>query len=259
MKNELELKERASLIQLENTENNSQIILFLENKLDKLPEEMKNKWDLVREMLTKIPDVYRDKGGILTKKFHRTRCYEELKPWKDLLIDLIKIETEKAELILQIEEEKSQLRDLTKLVKNQLSNKVHNIQFVKGQLSVVEQIKQILTQQTKEKEFQIILNKKVKLTIWEERLKILDRKLDRIFFSTSQKKVQELDKKNNSQTQNEVLANFFQNLLIKKPERQNSSKLVKVSREEEIKEMKAQIQAVEVKLNNIDWNKITRK
>ena len=28
---------------------------------------------------------------------------------------------------------------------------------------------------------------------------------------------------------------------------------------EEIKEMKAQIQAVEVKLNNIDWNKITRK
>jgi hypothetical protein len=247
MKNELELKDQASLIRLENTENNQQTIFFLESKLDKLPKEMKNKWELVREILAKIPDIIRDEGSVLVKKFHRTRCYEELKPWKDLLIDLIKIETEKAELILQIEEKKSQL-----------SNKVHNIQFVKGQLSVVEQIKQILTRQKKEREFQIILNKKVKLTIWEERLKILDKQLDRIFFLTSQKK-QELDKKNNSQTQNEVLANFFQSLLIKKPERQNSSKPVKVSREEEIKKMKAQIQAVEVKLHNIGWNKITKK
>lgn len=258
MKNELELKDQASLIRLENTESNQQTILFLESRLDKLPEEMRNKWDLVREILAKIPNIIRDKGSVLVKKFHRARCYEELKPWKDLLIDLIKIETEKAELILQIEEKKSQLRDLTKSVKNQLSNKVHNIQFVKGQLSVVEQIKQILTRQKKEREFQIILNKKVKLTIWEERLKALNRQLDRIFFLTSQKK-QELDKKNNSQTQNEVLANFFQSLLNKKPECQNSSKPVGVGREEEIKEMKAQIQAVEVKLHNIGWNKITKK
>jgi hypothetical protein len=254
MKNELELKiEQASLIQLENTESNQQTILFLESRLDKLPEKMRNKWDLVREILAKIPDIIRDEGSVLVKKFHRARCYEELKPWKDLLINLIKIETEKAELILQIEEEKSQLRDLTKSIKDQWNNKVHNIQFVKGQLSVVEQIKQILTQQIKEGEFQIILNKKVKLTVWEERLKILDKNLGRIFFLTIQKKAQELDKKNVSQIQNEVLTNFFQKLLSKKPECQNSSKPVGVGREEEIKEMKAQIQAIEVKMHNIDW------
>ena len=79
-------------IEQTNNENNQQIIVFLENRLSDLPDNMKESWNQIKEVLITNLDINGDKESMWQKSILELICkqenYEALKSWQLLLLNI---------------------------------------------------------------------------------------------------------------------------------------------------------------------------
>ena len=84
-------------IEQTNIKNNQQVIVFLESKLPDLPDNMKEDWNQIQEILAKSPDIIDDQETVWQKNlleliYNRQKNYEVLTSWQSLLLNIANVD-----------------------------------------------------------------------------------------------------------------------------------------------------------------------
>ena len=84
-------------IEQTNIKNNQQAIVFLESKLPDLPDNMKEDWNQIQEILAKSPDIIDDQETVWQKNlleliYNRQKNHEVLTSWQSLLLNIANVD-----------------------------------------------------------------------------------------------------------------------------------------------------------------------